>query len=198
MKVSNEWIQLILPLLVFAGLFLFRYVTLFARGRGLREIAPHLNAEAVLWPFVPPRIRGNYTGVPFQMVFLPAGRGSTGRMQIRLSFSFPFGMEVRPRGAMQGLELLLVRGRTLETGDEAFDEAVHARADKEKEKAELYLDNPVNRDTLLLVFREGFELVRFTPRELVLTKPGDFLGGNLTPEGALHDLAMAARLMQRV
>jgi hypothetical protein len=119
-------------------------------------------------------------------------------MQIKLDFSFPFGLEVRRQGVMQGLEQLFQRGKPIETGDEAFDEAIVARADREREKAELYLDNPVNRETILEVLQEGFENIRFTEKELILTKPGDFLKGDLTPELALRDLSLAARLMQRL
>jgi hypothetical protein len=119
-------------------------------------------------------------------------------MQIKLSFSFPFTMEVSGHGAVQGLEQLFQRGKPIETGDEAFDEAVVARADREFDKAELYLDNPVNRESILEIFTEGFENVRFTDKELILSRQGDFLRAELTPEHALRDLALAARLMQRL
>lgn len=198
MSSLKEWLEILLPLIIFLGLFLLRYLSQFVKARRLKEIAPYLNGEAVIWPFSPPKIRGTYMGIPFQIIFLAAGRNSPGRMQIKLSFSFPFVLEVRGPGAMQGLEQLFQRGKPIETGDEAFDEAVVARADREQDKAELYLDNPVNRESILKVLKEGFENVRFTEKELLLSRKGDFLGGEFTPEYALRDLALAARLMQRL
>ena len=198
MSILKEWIELLLPLVIFLGLFLLRYASQFVKAKQLKEIAPYLNGVAVIRPFSPPRIRGTYMGIPFQIIFFPAGRNSAGRMQIKLSFAFPFGLEVRRPGAMQGLEQLFQRGTPIETGNEAFDEAVVARADSERDKAELYLDNPVNRELILEILEEGFENVRFTDKELILTRQGDFLGGALTPEHALRDLALAARLMQRL
>jgi len=198
MSIPKEWFQFLLPLIIFLGLFLLRYVSQFVKARRLKEIAPYLNAEAVIWPFSPPRIRGTYMGVPFQIIFFAAGRNSPGRMQIKLSFSFPFGLEIRGSGAMQGLEQLFQRGRPLETGDEAFDQAVVARAEGERDKAELYLDNPVNRESIREILKEGFGNLRFTDKELILTRPGDFLGEELTSENSLRDLALAARLMQRL
>ena len=198
MSFSREWLELLLPLIIFGALFLLRYVSQFLKARSLKEIAPYINGVAVIWPFSPPRIKGTYMGIPYQMIFLAGGRNSPGRMQLKLAFSFPFVLDVRGRGAMQGLEQLFQRGKPIETGEEAFDESVVARADKEREKAELYLDNPVNRESLLEILRAGFENIRFTEKELVLTKQGDFLKGNLTPEHALHDLSLAARLMQRL
>jgi hypothetical protein len=194
----KEWFEILLPLIIFLGLFLLRYVSQFFKARRLKEIAPYLNGEAVIWPFSPPKIRGTYMGIPFQIVFVAAGRNSPGRMQIKLAFSFPFDMEVRGHGAMQGLEQLFQRGKPVETGDEGFDEAVLARADREFDKAELFLDNPVNRESILEVFQEGFENIRFTQKELVLTRQGDFLGEELSPEHSLRDLALAARLLQRL
>jgi len=198
MSFSREWLEFLFPFIIFVGLFLLRYISQFVKAKKLKEVAPYINGVAVIWPFSPPRIRGTYMGIPYQMLFLPAGRNSPGQMQIKLGFSFPFGLEIRRHGVMQGLEQLFQRGREIETGDEAFDESVVARADKEREKAELYLDNPVNRETILEVLQEGFENIRFTENELILTKPGDFLKGDLTPELALRDLSFAARLMQRL
>jgi hypothetical protein len=198
MSIPKEWFQFLLPLVIFLGLFLLRYVSQFVKAKQLKEIAPYLNGVAVIWPFSPPKIRGMYMGVPFQIIFFAPGRNSPGRMQIKLSFSFSFGLEVRGPGAMQGLEQLFQKGRPIETGDEAFDEAVAARADGERDKAELYLDNPVNRESILEILKEGFENVRFTDKELILTRKGDFLGEELTPEYFLRDLALAARLMQRL
>lgn len=198
MSFSRQWLDLLFPLILFAGLVLLRYISQFMKARGLKEIAPYVNGVAVIWPFFAPRIRGTYMGTPYQMIFLPGGRASPGRMQIRLSFAFPFILEVRRRGAMQGLEQLFQRGKPIETGEEAFDGEVAARADKEREKAELYLDNPVNRQAILEILKQGFENVQFTEKGLVLTKQGDFLKGGLTPELVLHDLSLAARLMQRL
>jgi hypothetical protein len=198
MSFLREWLELLFPLIIFVGLFLLRYISQFVKARKLKEIAPYINGVAVVWPFSPPRIRGTYMGIPYQMIFLPAGRNSPGQMQIKLAFSFPFGLEVRRQGGMQGLEQLFQRGKPIETGDEAFDEAVLARADREREKAELYLDNHVNRESILEVFEDGFENIRFTEKDLILTKPGDFLKEDLSPELALRDLALAARLMQRL
>ena len=198
MSFSREWLEFLFPLIIFVGLFLLRYVAQFVKAKKLKEIAPYINGVAVVWPFSPPRIRGTYMGIPYQMIFLAAGRNSPGQMQIKLVFSFPFGLEVRRQGVMQGLEQIFQRGRPIETGDEAFDESIVARADKEREKAELYLDNPVNRQTILEVFEGGFENIRFTEKELTVTKPGDFLKGDLNPELVLRDLSLAARLMQRL
>jgi len=198
MSFLKEWLEFLFPLIIFVGLFLLRYISQFVKAKKLKEIAPYINGVAVVWPFSPPRIRGTYMGIPYQMIFLPAGRNSPGQMQIKLDFSFPFGLEVRRQGVVQGLEQLFQRGKPMETGDEAFDEAVVARGDREREKAELYLDNPVNRETILEVFQDGFENIRFTEKELILTKPGDFLKGDLNPELALRDLSLASRLMQRL
>lgn len=198
MGFSREWLEFLLPLIIFGGLFLLRYISQFVKAKRLKEIAPYINGVAVIWPFSPPRIKGTYMGVPYQMIFLAGGRNSPGRMQIKLTFSFPFVLDIRARGGMQGLEQLFQRGKPIETGEEAFDESVVARADKEREKAELYLDNPVNRESILGILKEGFENVRFTDKELVLTKQGDFLRGEFTPEQALHDLSLAGRLMQRL
>jgi hypothetical protein len=198
MSILKEWLEFLLPLMIFLGLFLVRYVSQFVKARRLKEIAPYLNAEAVIRPFSPPRIRGTYMGIPFQIVFFAAGRNSPGRMQIKLSFSFPFGLEVRRPGAMQGLEQIFRKGRPIETGDEAFDKGVIVRADGERDKAKLYLDNPVNRQAIVEALDAGFENVRFTQKELILTRQGDFLGGELTPEHAQGNLALAARLMQRL
>jgi len=198
MSFSKEWLEFLLPLIVFAALFVLRYVSQFARARRLKEIAPYLNGEAVIWPFSPPRIQGTYMGVPFQMIFLPSGRNSPGRMQVKMNFPFPFGLEVRRRAGTQGLEQLFQRGKRIETGDEAFDASVDARVEKEREKAELYLDNPVNRKTILDVLQGGFDGVRYTEKELVLTRQGDFLKGDLNAERALHDLSLAAVLMHRL
>jgi hypothetical protein len=198
MGVAREWLELLMPLIIFAGLFLLRYVSQFVKAKRLKEIAPYINGEAVVWPFSAPRIKGAYMGVAYQMIFIPSGRNSPGRMQIKLGFPFPFGLEVRKAGAAQGLEQFFQRGKRIETGDEAFDASVDARADREREKAGLYLDNPVNREAVLAVLGGGFEDVRFTEKELVLTRQGDFLKGDLNAEQALNDLALASRLMQRL
>ncbi len=196
--VAREWLELLMPLIIFAGLFLLRYVSQFVKAKRLKEIAPYINGVAVVWPFSAPRIKGTYMGVPYQMIFIPSGRNSPGRMQIKLGFPFPFGLEVRKAGSAQGLEQFFQRGKRIETGDEAFDESVDARTDREREKAGLYLDNPMNREAVLAALGAGFEDVRFTEKELILTRQGDFLKGDLNPEQALNDLAMAARLMQRL
>ena len=198
MSLPKEWLEFLLPIILFGVLFLLRYVSQFVKSRRLKEIAPYINGEAVNWPFSSPRIRGTYMGVPYQMIFVPSGRNSPGRIQIKFSFSFPFGLEIRRPGALQGLEQIFQKGRPIETGDEVFDEAVVAKAGSEREKAEVYLNNPVNRESILRVLNEGFENLRFSEKELILTKQGDFLGGGLTPEGALRDLSLAASLMQRL
>lgn len=196
--VAREWLELLMPLIIFAGLFLLRYVSQFVKAKRLKEIAPYINGVAVVRPFSAPRIKGTYMGVPYQMIFIPSGRNSPGRMQVKLGFPFAFGLEVRKAGAAQGLEQFFQRGKRVETGDEAFDESVDARTDREREKAGLYLDNPVNREAVVAALGAGFENVRFTEKELILTRQGDFLKGDLTPEQALNDLALAARLMQRL
>ncbi len=198
MSSLKDWLELLLPLIIFAGLFLLRYASQFVKARRLKEIAPYINGVAVIWPFSPPRIRGTYMGVAYQIIFLPAGRSSPGRLQIKFAFPFSFVLDVRRAGVTQGLEQLFQRGRVVETGDEAFDESVVARADREREKAELYLDNPVNRETILQVLEGGFDNVRFTDRELILTRQGDFLGEGLSQQSVLSDLSLAAGLMQRL
>ena len=79
MSIPKEWFQFLLPLIIFLGLFLLRYVSQFVKARRLKEIAPYLNGVAVIWPFSPPRIKGMYMGIPFQLIFLPAGRSSPRR-----------------------------------------------------------------------------------------------------------------------
>ncbi len=198
MHFLKEWSEFLLPLIVFIGLFVLRYVSQFVKARQLKDIAPYINGEAVVRPFSNPRIRGIYMGTPFQLIFLPTGRNTPGGLQLKLAFAFPFGLEIRRPGVTQGLEQLFQRGGRIETGDDTFDEAVIARAGRDRDKAELYLDNPVNREAILAILDEGFEEVRFTERELLLMKRGDFLSGGMSPERALHDLELAARLMQRL
>jgi hypothetical protein len=198
MRNLKEWLELLLPLAVFGALFLLRFASQFVKGRRLKEIAPHINGEASVLPFSPPQIRGTYMGVPYRMSFFPAGRNSPGRIQIQFSFAFPFALEIRRPGGVPALEQVFQRGRQIETGDEAFDKAVAARADREREKAGLYLDNPVNRRSILAILEEGFESIRFSQKDLTLSKPGDFLGGELTPERALHDLSLAGGLLHRL
>lgn len=195
----KEWIELLLPLLIFGGLYLWRNLRQFTQSKRLKEIAPFLNSEVVARPFTAPRLRGSYMGTPFEMRFLPASKSGPGRMQLRLDFGCGFALDMIPRGRTPGLESLFAKGKPLETGDEAFDSAVIARADKERDRAALFLDNPENRAAVTRLFDDGFDSIRFTTEGVTLSKPGEFLEGEgLTSEAALHDLDLSVRLLQRL
>ena len=199
LKNWREWVDFIFPLLIFGGIYLYRHYRQYKKARGLREVAPFINSEVVHRPFTSPRLRGTYMGIPFHMVFLPATRGAPERMQIKLEFACHFGLEVIPRGRGSGLEELFVKAATVATGDDAFDNAVLIRVEKDKDKAMLYLDNPINRQGILSAFNNGFNTVRFSEKNLILNKPGDFLGPDgLTPEMALKDLEIATHLLQQI
>ena len=191
------WLEILFPLAVFLVLFLFRYGAQFLKARHLREIAPFINGEVVLRPFFPPRIQGAYMGMSYQMSFLAEGRNTPGRLLLKLGFSCPFSMEIRAKGRMQGLSDLLAMGKSHETGEEAFDSRLAVKVDREKQSAELYLNNPMNRETLLSAFLDGFVSVRYDKDGITLTRHGNFLTGEFTADQALHNLAMAARLVQR-
>ncbi len=190
--------DLLFPIVVFIGLFIFRYFAHFKKGKSLREIAPYINGQAVIRLFSPPRIRGAYMGMPFQIAFLPMNRNSPGRLRIKLEFSFAFTLELSSKGRMPGIEHLFTRGKIIETGEETFDSFVQARAEREHERAGVYLDNPGNREAILAIFQEGFELVQLSEKGAVLIKQGDFLDGTFTHEMALRSLALSAALMQRI
>jgi len=69
--------------------------------------------------------------------------------------------------------------------------------EKEREKAMLYLDNPMNRRVIMDLFQSGFLSIRFSEKGVLLVKPGDFLEpGGFTPETAVGDLTLACRLMR--
>lgn len=195
----KEWIELLFPLLIFLGLYLYRHIRQFAKGKRLKEVAPFVNGEVVIRPLSSPRIQGNYMGVPFRMSFLPSGRNTPGRMQIHLNFPSGFVLEVIPKGQRSGLEEVFGKGKNITTGEDVFNDAVAARVEKEREKAMLYLDNPFNRTVILDLFKIGFQSVRFSEKGVVLTKQGDFLGTDgITPEQALEYLTLAGKLVQRV
>lgn len=199
MKDWREWTELLFPLLIFGAIYLYRHIRQFSKAKRLREVAPYINGDVVLRPFVSPRLKGAYMGLPFQMVFLSASRGSPERMQLKLTFACHFSMEIIPRGRRPGLEELFLKGKAVDTGDEAFDNAVLIKVNKEDKKALLFLDNSVNRQAIMEAFRNGFEVILFSENQLVLDKPGDFLGqDNFTAEEALKDLEIAARLLQQV
>jgi len=200
LKNWKDWMEFIFPLMIFLTLYIFRYIRQFAKTKHLRDIAPLLNSEVVSGLFSPPRLKGMYMGTPFQMLFLPPSRSAPGGlMQIKLEFLFYFILEVVPKGQRQGLEELFVKGKALSSGEESFDDVVLAKADKEREKAMLFLDNPWNREVILKLFETGFVSLQFKEKEAVLTKPGDFLGKTpLTAEKALEDLDLAVRLVQKI
>ena len=199
LKNWREWLDFIFPLLIFGGIYLYRHYRQYKKAKGLREVAPFINSEVVHRPFTSPRLKGTYMGIPFQMVFLSATRGAPERMQIKLDFACHFALEIIPKGRGSGLEELFVKVATVATGDDGFDNAVLIRVEKEKEKAMLYLDNPVNRQAVLDVFSSGFNIVRFSEKQLILEKPGDFLGSDgITPEQALKDLESATYLLQQI
>ncbi|MEW6441557.1 MAG: hypothetical protein AB1640_11545 [bacterium] len=193
----KDWLEILLPLGIFLGLFLFRYAALFFKARQLREVAPLINGEVVLRPFFPPRIRGTYMGVPYQMSFLAESRTAPGRLQVRLDYPCPFDMEVRARGRMQGIADLLAARKGYETGEEEFDSHVLVRIDKGKENAEVFLNNPANREAILAALQDGFTSVRTSSDGITLTRNGNFLTGPFTPDQALHNLSMAGRFTHR-
>lgn len=192
------WFEILFPLAVFLVLFLARYASQFLKAGRLREVAPFLNGEVVLRPFSPPRIQGTYMGMPYQLSFVSESRNMPGRLVVKLGFPFPFSMEVHPKGKLQGIVPLLRGSASHETGEEAFDSQLSVRVSRQKESAEVYLDNPENRKNLLSAFQEGFASVSFGSDGVVLVRPGNFLSAGLSPEQALRDLAAAGRLAQRV
>ena len=195
----KQWAEMLFPLIILIGLYLFRYINHFSKARALREIAPFINGEVVLRPFVAPRIQGAYMGMPYQMNFLPISRNSPGRLQVKLEFSFLFSLHLSLQGRMPGFDQLLTRGKVIETGEESFDGMVLAKGEKDLDKARVYLDNPGNKEAILAIFQEEFESIEITPKGAALLKSGDFLSsGAFTQEQALHYLSLAARLMQRV
>ena len=198
MDFLQEWRDFLFPLAVFMGLFFFRYLAHFRKGKALKEVAPYINGEAVINLFSPPRIQGAYMGMPFQMSFLPMNRNSPGRLQLTMEFAFAFNLELSSKGRMPGIEHLFTRGKAIETGEETFDSFVQARAEKEYEKAVVYLDNPGNREAVLAIFQEGFELIQISEKGVILTKQGDFLDGLFTQEMALRALSLSSALMQRI
>ena len=192
------WLELLFPLIIFLLLFLFRYGAQFLKAKRLKEIAPFINGEVVLWPFFPPKIQGTYMGMSYQMSFVAEGRNAPGRLLVKLGFPCSFGMEIRPKGKLQGLTDLLSTGKPHETGEDVFDSQLAVKVDREKESAEVYLSHPANRETLLTVFRDGFASVRYARDGITLTRHGNFLTGEFTPDQALRNLTMAGRLVQRV
>jgi len=194
----KEWAELLLPLIVFLGLYLFRHVKMYTQSRRLKEIAPLINGELILWPFMAPRIQGNYMGIPYRIAFTAPGRGSPGGMQIRIDCPGLFSATMTPkdRGG-KGLEELFGRGKVLDTGEDVFGGAVRVRVEAEREKAMLYLDNQRNRENILALFAAGFGSIRFFERGILLVKPGDFLGRDAAMADQIAgDLGMAYALMR--
>jgi len=198
-KILREWSELLFPLLIFGGIYLVRFFRTYRQARGLREIAPLLNGEAVLRPFFTPAIKGIYMGHSFRMSFFPAGRNSPGRLQILFEFPCSAHFEVVARGRTPGVQELLGRKSNVAVAEEAFNASVTVRADRDREKAALYLDNPGNRGLILELVDRGFSSIRFTGQGVVLSKAGDFLGKEgITAEKAMEYLTFAGRLVERI
>jgi hypothetical protein len=194
----REWLQLLFPLLIFAVIYLWRQVRVYSRGKQLREIAPYLNGRAVLRPFGAPAISGLYLGHAYRMRFPPGSRNSPGRFELALDFPFDFVLDIRARGAAGGIESILFRGQTVQTGDRGLDEAVVVRLDKEPERARLYLDNPAYRRAVLEAVGQGFQLIRYTGKGVFLSRAGEFLGKESVGVERLQQyLTLAGRLLGR-
>ncbi len=192
----REWFERLFPLLILLGLYIFRQVRTFAKAKHLKEIAPLINGALVIRPFSAPRIQGNYMGMPYRISFYGAGRATPGRMQIQIDYTGLFTANLTPRAQQKGLEEIFSRGKGLATGDESFDNAVLVRAEREPEKAGLYLDNPINRKGVLTLFESGFVSIRFFEKGVLLTKLGDFLGkGSSGGDRVVGDLELAYKLL---
>jgi len=197
LKNWREWIEVLFPLLLFLGIYLFRPIKHYAKAGKLKEIAPFLNGRVITRPFSMPRIEGSYMGIPYRITFSPPGRGSPGKMQIQIEYPGFFGLTLTPRSRSSGLEEIFQKGRLLSTNEEGFNKAVVAKADREREKAMLFLESQSNRAKILNIFQAGFALIRITEKGVTLVRPGDFLTGTpLTPDQAVEDLTLACRLVQ--
>ena len=155
LKNWKQWVELIFPLLIFVGIYLFRQLRHLTKGKRLKEIAPLLNGKVVIRPFTKPRIEGNFMGLPYKMTFSSAGRGSPGKMKIQIESPGFFRLTLVPKARSTGLEEIFSRGKILSTGEDSFNSLVVARTEKEREKAMLYLDNQVNRGMILNLFEAG-------------------------------------------
>jgi len=192
----REWIELAFPLLILVGLYLFRQIKTYTTSKHLKEIAPLINGQMVIRPFTAPRIQGNYMGMPYRISFHAASRGTPGRMQIRIDYLGLFAATLTPKGRQPGLEEIFSRGKILDTGEDAFSSAVLVKAEREREKAMLYLDNQLNREGILALFESGFVSIRFFEKGILLIKPGDFLGKDPTVmDRIVGDLDLAYRLL---
>jgi len=197
LKNWKEWMELLFPLLIFLGLYLFRQMKMYTKSKRLKEIAPLVNGELVVRPFSAPRIQGNYMGIPYRISFYTAGRGTPGRMQIRIEYPGLFSATLTPKGQSKGLEEIFSRGKVLTTGEDAFNDTVLVRGEKEREKVMLYLENQLNRQVILSLFESGFVSIRFSEKGILLIKPGDFLGQEAsTADQIVGDLTIAYKLMR--
>lgn len=199
MESFNQWREFFLPLFVFLVLLVIKQFSQMFKARQLKDIAPLLNGEVVIRPFSPPRIKGMHMGMPFQIIFMPEGRGSSGMVVVTFEYPCPFAMEVRPKGAIPHLGDLLSRGKVVQSGDEAFDAQYMLRVDKDPQKAEHYVMNKANRDMLAQAFQMGFVSVRYSERGITLSRPGKVLRGEgVSSEELSSHLAFAARLGERL
>jgi len=136
-------------------------------------------------------------GMPFQIVFVPEGRASSGMLLVTFEYPCPFAMQVNPVGAMPHIGDLFSRGKTIQIGDEGSDDRFLIRVESEPEKAEHYAMNKANQETLKKAFQQGFVSVRYSAKGITLSRPGRFLQGGVTSEELLNYLAFAARLGER-
>lgn len=197
MDLFDRWRDVLLPLLVFGGLLLYRQIVQTRKARRLKDIAPLLNAEAVIRPFSSPKIRGTHMGMPFEIVFVPPGRSAGGMLVLTFSYPCPFSLEVRPRGAAPRLADLLSRGTHIESGNEHFDSQFALKAEKDPEKASHYVMNAHNQELLRKAFEQGIALVRYSERGITLLKPGSYLREDLSGDELADYLTCAARLGER-
>jgi len=197
LKNWKEWLELLFPLLVFLGLYLFRHLKSYGKANQLRQVAPMINGEVKIRPFSAPRIQGSYMGLPYRISFHEGGRGQPGRMLMRIDFPGTFRMTLTPRGKGSAIEELFARGRTIDTAEDSFNQAVLVRVESEKDKALVYLDNPMSRGVILDLLQAGFVSIRFTGKGIQLIKPGEFLEqGGFAAESVASDLDLACRLMR--
>jgi hypothetical protein len=198
MEFFNQWREILLPLLIFLALLIFRHISQMVKARHLKDVAALLNGEVVIRPFSPPKIKGTYMGMQFQIVFTPEGRGSPGMLVVTFEYPCPFAMEIHQKGQMPHLGELLSRGRVVQSGEEDFDEQFLLRVEKDIEKAEHYLNNKSNREMVKEAFKRGYVSVKYSERGITLSKPGRFLqAAGVTSEELSSHLAFAARLGER-
>ncbi len=189
--------DILLPILVFFGLVLYRQVTQMRKARHLKEIAPLINGEVSIRPFSSPKIKGTHMGMPFQISFTHPGKGTRGLLEVTFGYPCPFTLEIRPRGLTPRLAELLSRGTFIETGDEQIDETYVIKAGSHPEKAAHYLRNTVNQELIKHAIDLEIAMIRYSEKGITLAKPGSYLEGNLTSDELARYLAFAARLGER-